>query len=58
VVTFAFVMFRVIQPALQAAHVGTIYEQLAVAAWACWAVPLLFTELVIQGRKVLAVRAD
>ena len=58
VVTFAFVTFRVIQPALQAAHVGTIYEQLAVAAWACWAVPLLFTELVIQGRKVLAVRAD
>ncbi|HEU5255331.1 MAG TPA: DUF2306 domain-containing protein [Vicinamibacterales bacterium] len=56
VVTFAFVTFRVIQPALQAAHVGTIYEQLAVAAWACWAVPLLFTELVIQGRKVLGVR--
>lgn len=58
VVTFAFVTFRVIQPSLQAAHVGTVYEQLAVAAWACWAVPLLITELVIQGRKVLAVRAS
>ena len=58
VVTFAFVTFRVIQPALYAAHIGTPLEQLAVAAWACWAVPLLITELVIQGRKVLAVRAN
>jgi len=56
VVTFAFVTFRVIQPALQAAHVGTELEQLAVTAWACWAIPLLITEVVIQGRKVLAVR--
>jgi hypothetical protein len=56
VVTFAFVTFRVIQPALQAAHIGTPLEQLAAAAWACWAVPLLITELVIQGRKVLAIR--
>ena len=58
VVTFAFVTFRVIQPALQAAQIGTPLEQLAVTAWACWAVPLLITELVIQGRKVLAVRAN
>ena len=58
VVTFAFVTFRVIQPALDAAHIGTPLEQLAVTAWACWAVPLLITELVIQGRKVLAVRAN
>jgi predicted membrane protein DUF2306 len=58
VVTFAFVTFRVIQPALYAAHIGTPLEQLAAAAWACWAVPLLITELVIQGRKVLAVRAN
>jgi hypothetical protein len=58
VVTFAFVTFRVIQPALQAAQIGTELEQLAVTAWACWAVPLLLTELVIQGRKILAVRAS
>lgn len=56
VVTFAFVTFRVIQPALAAAHVGTLTEDLAAAAWACWAVPLLITELVIQGRKILGVR--
>ena len=35
VVTFAFVTFRVIQPALDAAHIGTPLEQLAVTAWAC-----------------------
>ena len=58
VVTFAFVTFRVIQPALQAAQIGTELEQLAVTAWACWAVPLLLIELVIQGRKILAVRAS
>jgi len=58
VVTFAFVTFRVIQPALQAAEIGTPLEQLAVTAWACWAVPLLITELVIQGRKIVAVRAN
>jgi len=58
VVTFAFVTFRVIQPGLQAENIGTPLEQLAAAAWACWAVPLLITELVIQGRKVLAVRAN
>jgi Predicted membrane protein (DUF2306) len=57
VVTFAFVTFRVIQPVLQVAHIGTYQEDLAVAAWACWAAPLLVTELVIQGRKILAVRA-
>ena len=58
VVTFAFVTFRVFQPILQAAHVGTPLEDLAFAAWACWAVPLLVTELVIQGRKILAVRVS
>ena len=58
VVTFAFETFRVIRPALQAVHVGTLYEELGVAAWACWAVPLLMTELVIQRRKILAVRAS
>ena len=57
VVTFAFVTFRIIQPVLQANHIGTPLEDLAAAAWACWAVPLLITELILQGRKVLAVRA-
>ena len=54
VVMFGFVTFRVLYVALQAAHVGTQQEQLGVAAWFCWAVPLLITEAILQGRKVFA----
>jgi hypothetical protein len=56
VVTFAFVFFRMIFPVLQTAQLGTLQEQLALSAWACWALPLLMTELVLQGRKILAVQ--
>lgn len=54
VMTFAFVFFRLIQPSLQ--NVGTITEQLAAAGWLCWTIPLLMTELVLQGRKILRVQ--
>jgi hypothetical protein len=54
VVMFAFVTFRVLDVALQAAHVGTTQEQLGLSSWFCWAVPLLITEAVLQGRKVFA----
>jgi hypothetical protein len=57
VVTFAFVFFRMLFPVLQRAQVGTLYEQLAISAWACWALPLLFTELFLQARKILAVKS-
>ena len=49
--TFAFVTFRIIQPVLQANHIGTPQEDLAAAAWACWAVPLLITELITSGAQ-------
>ena len=55
VVTFAFVIFRLLLPLLQ--NVGTITEQLAAAGWLCWTMPLLTTELVLQGRKILRVQA-
>ena len=55
VLTFGFVMFRVVQPALASAGFG-IGDQLTIAAWGCWTIPLLVTELVLQGRKVLAAR--
>jgi len=57
VVTAAFVAFRVVFPLLQQSGVGTVQEQLAMAAWGAWALPLLITEAVIQGRKILAVRS-
>ena len=55
VVTFAFVLFRITQPALGAAGIGTLQDQLVAAAWLCWSVPLLITEVVLQGRKILSV---
>ena len=57
VVTFAFVTFRLLAGLLQQAHVGTLPEQLAVASWFCWAVPLLVTEAILQGRKIVAADA-
>jgi len=54
VVTFAFVVFRIFFGILGAAGVGTTPEQLAAASWFCWAVPLLVTEALLQGRKIFA----
>jgi hypothetical protein len=51
VVTFAFVTFRVGQIALVARGVS-LQSAIGIMAWACWALPLLATEAVIQGRKV------
>ena len=52
VVTFAFVTFRMLVGILQTANVGTLTERLAAASWFCWAVPLLVTEVILQGRKM------
>ncbi|MEG3193454.1 DUF2306 domain-containing protein [Lysobacter sp. D1-1-M9] len=57
VVTFGFVLFRIILDVMGAYEVGTLQERIAVASWACWAVPLLITELILQGRHVIAGRA-
>ena len=55
VVTFAFVVFRIIFSVLQAtAAEGTINEQLAFSGWTCWTIPLVITEAIIQGRKIRA----
>jgi uncharacterized membrane protein len=57
VLTFAFVLFRLVLPALQAAQIGTVPEQLAAAGWLSWTLPLLAAELILQGQKILRVRA-
>ncbi len=54
VVTFGFVTFRIVAGILAAAHVGTMPDQLTAASWLCWSVPLLITEAILQGRKILA----
>lgn len=57
VVTFAFVTFRIFLGVMQVAGFGTISEQLTAASWFCWAMPLLITEAVMQGRKIFGERA-
>ncbi len=56
VVTFAFVTFRAAQPLVSRTGIGTPLEQIAFLAWASWALPLLGTEAVLQGRKIFAGR--
>jgi hypothetical protein len=57
VVTFAFVVFRIGDVTLLGLGWGERLQNLTFMAWACWAVPLLVTEAVLQGKKILAVRA-
>jgi len=56
VVTTGFISFRALVLALGAAGVGDSAQRATVAAWFCWSVPLLVTEAVLQGRKILGVR--
>ncbi|HET9834597.1 MAG TPA: DUF2306 domain-containing protein [Vicinamibacterales bacterium] len=54
VVTFAFVTFRIGQVAMTGRGVD-LQTAIGTMAWACWAIPLLITEAVIQGRKIVKV---
>ena len=54
VVTFAFVVFRLGVDTLDYWGVADRATISTTMAWACWAVPLLVTELTLQGRKVFA----
>jgi len=56
VVTFAFVTFRLINNLMASLAIGEPRDRIAIISWACWALPLLVTELVIQGKQVFAVR--
>jgi hypothetical protein len=51
VVTFAFVTFRAGQVAMVGQGIP-LQTAIGVMAWACWSLPLLATEAVIQGRKL------
>jgi len=52
VVTFAFVTFRLVNEMMAYFGIGDIADRRALMAWACWAVPLLVAEMLIQGRQV------
>jgi heme/copper-type cytochrome/quinol oxidase subunit 3 len=53
VVTFAFVTFRLCSDALESLGIGGL-DRISVLSWATWAIPLLITELIIQGKQVFA----
>ena len=57
VVTFAFVTFRLVDDMMRGAKLMPDEQLDAFLAWSCWAVPLLFTELIIQSREVFRKRA-
>jgi hypothetical protein len=55
VVTLAFVSARLFVGVGMAAGVEDFRTAFAMAIWASWALPLLVTEVVLQGRKILSV---
>lgn len=56
VVTFAFITFRLMNDIMLYAGIGPATQRLGLISWACWAVPLLITELVLQGSQVFAAQ--
>lgn len=52
VVTFAFVTFRLVEKLLAPLHIATPMELDTFLAFACWSVPLLFTEPLLQLRRL------
>jgi hypothetical protein len=54
VVTFSFVIYRILISLFDMTGTGTLSQQLTASSWLCWSIPLLLTEAVLQGRKVFA----
>ena len=55
VVTFAFVTFRAGQVTMVGRGVP-LQQAIEIMAWACWALPLLITEAILQARNISATR--
>jgi len=52
VVTFAFVTFRILNNYGPTSRLQPENDRAITIAWACWAVPLLFTEVILQLRRM------
>lgn len=52
VVTFAFVTFRILYDYPPTAYLKPESDRAVTAMWACWALPLLFTEVILQLRRM------
>jgi uncharacterized membrane protein len=53
-VTFAFVTFRLFEIVLDKLHFASREDVATIMSWACWAVPLMLVEPLIQLRKIRA----
>ena len=56
VATFAFIFFRLADDVMHSMHILTEGERSKLLAWASWAIPLMVTELILQGRAVFKTR--
>jgi hypothetical protein len=52
VVTFAFVTFRLLNDYPPLSRIGPDSDRSNMIGWACWAIPLLITEVVLQLRRM------
>ena len=52
VVTFAFVTFRVLNDFYPAGRLQPDSDRAITIGWACWTLPLLFTEIILQLRRM------
>jgi hypothetical protein len=50
------VFFRLFDDLLGYYEIGENADRLTLMSWACWAVPLLFTEAILQYRKTFKRR--
>jgi hypothetical protein len=56
VLTFGFVLLRVTTGILDIVNLGSIPERFIFSSWISWSVPLMITEVLLQGRKVFAAK--
>ena len=52
VITFAFVTFRVLNDYYPGARLQPNADRAVAIAWACWVFPLMFTEIILQLRRM------
>lgn len=52
VVTFAFVTFRVLNDYGPTSRLEPVNDRAITIGWACWALPLLLTEVILQRRRM------
>jgi hypothetical protein len=52
IITFGFVMFRILSDYSPLSHVRPVGERIVTIAWLCWTVPLLVAEVAMQLRRI------